>query len=150
MGELLRKRWVWVAAVVVAIAAYFGFDALVVTDEERLEAFADVVTGDLTDVRFEAAWAYVDLGRQPIEVLSFDGVQTYDAARGSEARARARQVVQRLQGDNLRALGQSIEITDDVGVVAQRILSNQGMANIEYRLHRHGDDWLIGRVWVRR
>ena len=58
-----------IAALVAAvIAALVVWDIVVVTDQERLEAFADLVTSEVSPENIEAAMAYVDPAVQPIVV----------------------------------------------------------------------------------
>jgi hypothetical protein len=123
-------------------------DALVVTDEERLDAFVDSVTGEVETRRIDAALGYVDISRVPVEVLVGDETDYYEEGREVDLAERARQTLAPFQGDDVRLLQKSIEIDGERALVALRIGTRGGTANVQFRMVRRGDGWLVSRVRV--
>jgi len=123
-------------------------DALVVTDEERLEAFVDAVTGDVETRRIDAALSYVDPARVPVEVMVSDDSRLYEEGQEVDLAERARHTLGPYTGEEVRLLQKSIELDDDRALVALRLGTRHGTANVQFRLVRRGDGWLVSRVRV--
>jgi len=141
-----KKTVLVVAALAAVVAAWCGVDALIVTDEERLEQLVEDVTGPMDQERMTRALSWTDPSVEPVEVVAFGNTEVYTD--GAELRARASQAVSRLSGDDLRVLRSSITVEGDVGTIALQLLSGRGMGNLEIRLRRHGDRWIVDRVRV--
>lgn len=123
-------------------------DALVVTDEERLDAFADAVTGEVETQRIDAALSYVDPARVPVEVLVGEQRSFYEDGQVVDLAERARETLGPYTGDDVRLLQKTIEIDGDRALVALRVGTRDGTANVQFRLVRRGDGWLVSRVRV--
>jgi hypothetical protein len=137
------------AAVVGLVVLY---DGLVVTDEERLEAFVEDVSGPVDPHRVARARArWVDLERQPFEVSAMGRSLLYRAGDDDALAERARRSLARLRGADLRVLGRAIAVEGDRATVSLRVMSpGRGLGRVEWRLRRHGDDWLAAHLAVRR
>ncbi|MCB9596291.1 MAG: hypothetical protein H6719_26450 [Sandaracinaceae bacterium] len=148
-----RRAWLGVGAAVVAIvAAWLVWDALVITDEERLEVFAEEVTGAVGPARVNGAIArWIDLDRQPFEVSAFGESLYYGPGEDAALAERAAAAVRELRGVNLRRMQTGITVEGDEARVSIRLLSRErGMGRAEWRLRRHGDDWLAEHLTVAR
>ncbi|MBX3276082.1 MAG: hypothetical protein KF729_37870 [Sandaracinaceae bacterium] len=151
----MRDRRTWLgagAAVVVAVLGYLAWDALVETDEERLEGFVADVTGPVAAARVDAARArWVDLDRQPFEVSALGESLYFRAGEDAALGERAARATRELAGADLRALTRAIVVEGDAARVTLRLLSRErGMMQVEWRLRRHGQDWLVERLAVTR
>ncbi len=139
-----------------ALAALAGafvlWDVLVVTDEERLEALVDDATGTLSATGIERARArWVDPSRQPFELSALGESTLYDEEDEEALNERTRQAIATLSGSDVRRVSSSIEVDGDQAIVTLRALSDlQGMVSVEWTLHRHGNDWLVARMWISR
>jgi hypothetical protein len=148
-----RKRWIVAGAAIAAVAAaIILWDALVVSDEERLEALVDDITGSASPGRLDAARArWVDLERQPFELSALGEALYYRAGDDAALAQRSSEAMRTLSGSRLRSLGSGVEVDGAQARVSVRILSDRhGLAQVECTLHRHGDDWLIERLAVSR
>lgn len=123
-------------------------DALVVTDEERLEAFVQAVTGEVETRRVDAALAYAEPARVPVETLVGNDSTYYVEGQEVDLAERARRILAPYTGEDVRLLQKSIEIDDDRALVALRLGTREGTSNVQFRLVRRGDGWLVSRVRV--
>jgi hypothetical protein len=146
----MRRRAIYlVIAVVVITAGIVVGDLLVTTEEERLTVFADAVSGEVTPARIDAALAWCDPARQPVQVESFAGGRLYEDE--ASLHREARRALSRFRGTELHRLSDSITVHDDTATVSLRLLAtDRGFINAEFELRRHGEDWLVSSVVVRR
>lgn len=132
---------------VAIVGAWCGFDALIVTDEERLEQFVDDVTGEIDEASIVRALAWTDASSEAVEVTARGNMRVYDdqAQLETDARRNLRSFI----GDNLRTLQQSIVVDGEVATVSLRLFTSRGVVDVEFRLRRHDEHWRINRVVVR-
>lgn len=150
---MTRARWLALAGLVAALAALaLVYDALVVTDEERLAQLAEDVAGPVTAARITAARdRWVELDRQPLEVGALGRVALYRAGDGEALARRIRSAARTLSGSRVRVLTSGVEVEGDRASVTMQILDDRtGMAHLDFELERRGDDWLLARIAVRR
>lgn len=148
-----RKGWIGVAAGVAAIAgALFLWDVLVVTDEERLELFVEDVTGSVGPDRvMNARVRWIDLSRQPFEVSALGQSLLYREGEDDALQERSHTALSSMYGERLRVLTSGIRVEEDRATVTMRVMGDRsGMAQIEWRLRKHGDDWLAERLALTR
>lgn len=147
-----RKAGIVIGAVAVVVGAWLGIDELIVTEEERLEEFANAVTGPVDAQRIDAAVAnWTDPSVQPVEVTAFGRSEVYDGSNAAELGPRARGALVSYGGERLRKLQQGIELVgEDRARVALRIVSGRGMVNAEFELRKHGDRWLVSEARIHR
>lgn len=128
------------------------WDVLVVTDEERLEVFVEHVTGPVSASRVASARArWVDLDRQPLEISALGRSLRYGAGDEEDLTERSHRALEPVFGDRLRVLTDAITVEGDDATVSLRVMSERrGLATLEWRLRRHGDEWLVERLAVRR
>lgn len=147
---MTRARWL---ALALSLAAVAGgavlYDALVVTDEERVEQLADEVPGRVTEARITAARArWLDLERQPFEVSVLGRIALYRAGDEADLDRRAQALAR--SGRVLRVLTSGVEVRGDRATLTMRVLDDQsGMRELDWTLRKHGDDWLVSRLGVR-
>jgi hypothetical protein len=135
--------------VVVVIGVGLIVDAVVVTEEERLEVFLDSVTGEVTSEKIASALAWVDTSRQPVEVSVRGQSNLYED--DESLQERARDSMRRFIGQDLRILGESIVVEDDRATIHIRVINSQlGMVNVDFDLRKRGEDWLVAKVGVTR
>lgn len=132
----------------VAVALWWVLDAMVVTDAERLEAFAEAVTGPVTAERIDAALGWVEPATEPVEIRYFGRSDYYEEM--APLRERAHEALRFLQGDSLRTLQEGIDVIEDRAVVTLRLLSDRGMVQATFTLRRHGERWLVAEVEIHR
>lgn len=139
-------------ALVAVVGAVALYDALVTTDEERLEVFVEQVTGTVTMPRVDAARRrWVDLDRQPLEISALGESLQYGPGEDDALQARSDQSLRALVGGELRLIGSGIDVDRDRAIVSLRVVSpGQGLGTMEWTLRKHGEDWLIERFVLRR
>lgn len=123
-------------------------DAVVLTEEERLEAFVDAITGDVASERIDGALEWVDPGREAVEVSAGRNRQLYEGGDGVELAAHARELLAPLEGSRAVLLQDSIDIEEDRARVAVRMRTSDGVVNVRFDMVRHDDGWLVRRVRV--
>lgn len=150
---MTRARWLLAAALTAAVVGgALLYDALVLSDEERLEELVAAVSGPVTAARITSARErWIDLERQPFEVSALGRVALYRSGDDAALDERASDAARTLAGSRLRTLTRGIAIDGDRAVVSMRVLDDRsGMAQLEWTLERHGDDWLLARLRVQR
>jgi hypothetical protein len=150
---MTRRRWLLLVGLVLAIAGgALLYDALVVSDEERLEELTADVTGAITRARIASARdQWIDLARQPFEVSALGRVALYRAGDDAALDQRASDAARTLEGSRLRTITSGIVIDGDHAVVTMRVLDDRnGMAHLEWTLERREGDWLLSRLRVQR
>ncbi len=145
-----RRPIVYAAAGLVTLVALgLTYDALVETDEERIEAFADAVTGEVTSEKIAEALAWCDTGRQPVEVYLMGESRLYES--DSDLADRARQGMSRFMGQDLRPLNRNVEVDGDRASLRVRVMNSQlGMVNAAFEFRKRGDEWLLSTVRITR
>jgi hypothetical protein len=146
-----RRAGYFAGALAIVVGAWLGLDELIVTEEERLEAFANDVTGPVEPARIDAALAtWTDPATQPVELRGFGRSEVYGAEHAAELASRAREALRTYGGERLRKMRQGIEVRDDEASVSLRIVSGRGMVDVDFGLRKHGDRWLVSDVDVHR
>ncbi len=123
-------------------------DALVVTEREQLESFADAVTGQVSSKRIDAALRYADPSMEPIDVMSLDGRWSFDAENAARLAAKVRTTLAPLEGTTVRVVQKSVQIENGNGRVALRLSTSEGLVNVTFSLRRHENRWLVRRAVV--
>lgn len=125
-------------------------DALVVTDRERLETFAEDVSGELTPERIDRALAYFDPDRQPVEVITPERRERFDEGEGAELAAQVRQALAPYGAREATLLQRAIEERGaDDARVALRLRTPEGVVDATFDLRKHGERWFVRRARLR-
>ena len=145
----MSRIGVYILAFVSLVAVLsFAVDALVVTDQERMEEFVDAVTGQISDHRIDNALRYADPERVEMELVNASRQRHYGSDDLADLRSTARQALAPLAGNNLRLIQKSISVDGNSARVALRVRTEAGLANTVFDLRRDKDDWLLRRVIV--
>jgi len=136
------------AILVVVIGGWIGIDALVVTDEERLAELSDLLGGELDAERVEAGLGWVDPDVEPVEVNAMGASRLYGAGEAEAFEEDAREALARYRGEDLTRMSESISVEGDDGTISLRLMTSRGMVDVEFGLKRHGERWLVSRVYV--
>ncbi len=123
-------------------------DALVVTDQERMEEFVQAVTGQISDDRIDNALEYADPERVEMDLVQESRKRHYGSDNLADLRPTARQALAPLAGNNLRLIQKSISVDGNSARVALRVRTEAGLANTVFDLRRYDEDWLLRRVTV--
>lgn len=148
-----RRRLVHAAILlVIVVGGLVAYDALVETDEERLERLSDAVSGTLSLERVRGARAnWVDLDRQPLEVSALGESWLFREGEREALDDRARVSLGPVLGDRLRVLSSGVEIEGQSATVSMRVLADRGgLYQLAFDLEKVEGDWLIARLAVRR
>ncbi|MFW6067459.1 MAG: hypothetical protein ACOC97_03915 [Myxococcota bacterium] len=138
------------AAVAAAIAGGVVLvDALVTTDEERLERFVETVTSPVNAATLREGLAWVDPAVQPLEVEARGMGRLYDARNAESLEPDARRGLEPYMGDHPRALRESIQVEGDRGTVDLQLLTGRGMVEARFRFRRRGERWLLEKAEIR-
>jgi hypothetical protein len=148
----LRSVLIGVGVVAALVGLVFLYDVLVVTDEERIEEFVADVTGTVSPTRVHRARTrWVDLSRQPIRATVYGQALAWDEDDEARLEEEADERLRTIEGSRTRTMGSTIEIEGDHATVSLRVVSDRlGLANIEWQLEKHDDDWLVSRLSVQR
>lgn len=146
---MTTQRWAVFGAVAVVVGAFAVSRALVVTDRDRVERFADAVSGEVTPGRIDAALRYVDVERQPVEVTAYEAAETYGPGQREALRRRVSEGLRGVMGTRFRVLRRSVTMGPGSASVSLQLYSSEGAPTTEYVLRKHGDDWLVETARVR-
>jgi hypothetical protein len=149
----MKLKTIGIAVGVVAgvVGAWVGLDALIVTDEERIETLVDLIQTEIDPTVVDALLAWTDPALQPVEVYALGQQRVYDSTNADELVERGRDALRPYHGQQLTAWQSSIDVEQDDATVTLKLRSSQqGFFNLEIRLRRHGDDWLVSYVRVGR
>lgn len=141
-----RSAGVGVVLVLGSMAAY---RALVVTDRDRVERFAEAVSGEVTPARIDAALRYVDPDRQTVEVTAYEATETYGPGQRDALHQRVRERLRAVSGARFRVLRRSITMGQGSASVSMQLFSSEAAPTAEYVLRKHGADWLVETARVR-
>jgi len=136
-----------VAAVLLG-AVLLTADAVTTTDEERIEAFLEQVTESDAAHRIDAALTYADPERQPVDLQEAGERERYDEGESSALSEHARSLLSDLDKTNMKLVQDAIQIDDDRALVAIRARTGEGFIDVQFRLKRHEEDWLLTQVRV--
>ncbi len=152
MSNSTRTVAVVGAAVALVFGVYWIGDALIETDEERLEAVVDLATETMGPDVANRALAWTDPEAQPVELSALGMTRTYDDRNADELGPDARSRLSRFYGQSFTALSSAIEVVDDRATVSMRLMGEGGMMQVEVRLVRADEDadWLVSHVRVGR
>jgi len=142
MSQKVLVQGILVLALVLGLSAVA--DALVMTDEERLEGFVDQVTS--TSERLDATLRYVDTMRVPVELVVGRSSNTYED--DYQLAEEARSALQGFEAQSAELLQDTIEIRGDRALVALRWSTPEGALSTQFRFVRRGDGWVISRLRV--
>ena len=130
------------------VGAALVIDAVLVTDRERMEAFIDSVTGQVSDKRIDSALSYADPSKVPIELVHEGRRRKYSDRNASDLRSDARRALAPLQGSKLYLIQESVSLEGERARIALRMRTDTGLANTVFDLRRQDDEWLLRRVTV--
>lgn len=121
-------------------------DALVVTDRERLEAFAESLSGTIDTDLVDGALGYFDVEHEAVLVTTPDGDEEFVEGEGAALASVARDALRAYQGHTIEEVQRAIEIEGDEARVALRLRTPEGMVNATFDLAKHGERWFVHRV----
>jgi hypothetical protein len=124
-------------------------DAMVITDEERLETFAEEMTAPGDGDRIGSALQFTDPNREPVDVVRGGRVARFDEGQEIELERALREALDGFGAADLETIQQAIELRGEDARVALRVRTGAGLEDAQFDLRRHGDRWLVRRVAIR-
>lgn len=145
----LRRIGPVLLVVVVAIGGWIALDALIVTEEERLEAFADAIAGTVEPAHVDQVIRdWTDPAREPLTVTAFGRRETYEDV--DSLREDALSALRSYEGEDLTRLSQDLETAQDRAHLSLRLVSGRGLVDLEVELRKHGERWVVSELRVYR
>ena len=136
-----------IVAIVVGLAAVA--DALVLTDEERIEQLVDAFDGTISEQTLDEGLRFVETDREPVEVSLEGGqVEVYEDA-DARLTQRARDALRPLIGSEVEVLQHTIRVDEQDADVALRARTRYGVVDVTLDLTKHGERWLVWRARLR-
>ena len=132
----------------IVVGAAVVTDAIVVTDRERMEAFIESVTGEVSESRIDGALSYANPSEVPIELVHQGRRRKYSDRNAAKLKPDARKALASLEGSSLRLIQESVSVEGERARIALRLRTSEGLANTVFDLHRKNDAWLLRRVIV--
>jgi hypothetical protein len=123
-------------------------DALVLTDEERLDGFVDGLTRGGGEDRVASALSWSDPARVEVELVADGKVEVYGEGDEWALSDRAHEALAPLTTGDARVVSRDVEILGAEGRVAVRIETAGGPLDAQFRFARRGDGWLVTRLRV--
>ncbi len=134
------------------IGSLFAYDALVVSDEEAIEALLETVTGEVGDGWVPRAVALTSPDQHPVEVRALGVSRVYGRGSRPDLEREGARVMSGLTGTSLRVMSQRISVEGDVAQVTLKLMTERGMVDVELRfLRAEGEPrFTVNRVAVDR
>lgn len=124
-------------------------DALVVTEEERLDRFVDTLDSGRPEHRIAESLRWVDADRESVSIR-IDGVDDhYGEGQDAELAATMRDALAPFASSRAEIVQRSISIEADEARIALRVRTLEGMTDAVFDLRRHDDRWLVSRIQTR-
>jgi hypothetical protein len=137
----------------VASAAVGGFalvaDALVVSDEERLEAVADELTEGPADERVDGVLRRIDLSREPLRLEHGERVRRYSEDDDHRLADGVWDALGPFADEDLEVVQRAVRLDGDRGTVAVRVRAGSELHDATLHLVRSGQGWLVTRLRTR-
>ncbi len=124
-------------------------DAMVITDEEKLQAFVDEVTRSGGVDRVGRALHFADPNREPVAVAVHGDVRRFEEGEEVELEGAMRRALDVFGAPDLVAIQEDVELRGEDARVAVRVRTEAGLTDAQFELRRHDDGWLLRRVAVR-
>ena len=124
-------------------------DALVVTDQERLDAFAEALSGVVEVDQIDEGLAYVDLEHEPLLLTTPDGEWEFGRGDGADLGSRVRDALAPYMGSSVDEVQRSVEIDGEEARVAVRLRTPEGLLNATFDLAKSGERWFVHRARLR-
>lgn len=124
-------------------------DAMVITDEEKLQTFLDEVTRSGGGDRVGRALAFADPNREPVSVAFRGGVQHFEEGQEVELEGALRSALDSFGSGAFDPIQEDVELSGEDARIAVRARTDAGLTDAQFELRRHEDGWLIRRVAVR-
>lgn len=123
-------------------------DALVVTDEERLEAFVDALSGEVSADRIDDALSFAQTDQLAFTLRAGSAERTYDN-RDAELAQRVRRAVAPFLGTEAELIQHNIQVDDNEADVHLRVRTAQGVVSAAIQLEKVDGRWLMTTATMR-
>ena len=133
------------SAALFAVGLLVAADALVESDEERLEPLAGALLEEGVDARIDAVLRWTDPETTPVAI----GRSTFGEGRQAALESALRERLSPLLEADGELVQQSVRVREDRASVALRLRdSTAELHDVSFALRRHGQGWLIERIRV--
>lgn len=126
----------------VAVAA----DALVVSDEERLDELADEMIDGSSEDRVDGVLRWTDLSRVPLQLESQGRTRRYEDEDGFRLADGIAEALAPLDAGELDVVQRSVRVDGDRATVSVRLRADHAIHDVTLQLVRNGQGWLVRRL----
>jgi len=123
-------------------------DALVVTDQERIEQLVDSLEGEVQDTSLDEVLRFIETDREPLELRTRERTRHFEDADADIAQW-AREALRPLHGSEIEIVQRTTELEGDEAHVALRARTRYGVVDGAIDLVKRGERWLIWRARIR-
>lgn len=121
-------------------------DALVTSDEERLEQLGEDLTERAPDERVGAVLAWTDLSRAAVELSTDEGRVFYEEQDDVRLGDDLAEALAPFADARLEVIQETVRLDGDRATVAVRARDGSAIHDVTFGLARSGQGWLIERV----
>ena len=147
---VLRKSLTAALTLVVALTAVAAVaDALVLTDEERLDDVVDALTSTESGRRLDSALRYFACDREEVTVRTPDVRDTFGDGDEVNLSSTLRRELRFLETDDVETLQSSVTVDGDAATVSMRLVDDGTPRDLTLQLNRHRDRWLVRHFRLR-
>lgn len=144
-----RAHLILAAAAVLCLGCVAAVaDALVVTDQERLEAFVEALSGEVSSARIDDALSFAQTDQLPFTLRAGSDEHTYDN-RDAELARRVRRNVEPFLGTDAELVQHDIRVDGDFADVHLRVRTTGGTISAAIELEKVDGRWLIAETTLR-
>lgn len=133
-------------ALALAAGIALVWDALVTTDEERLEELADTLASERA---VEGVLAWTDPARAPLRVRDGEGLRTYGEQDEADLAMGLSQSLSPIAGSRVDVVQRAIDVRGDRATLALRLRVDGDLHDLGATAVRDGQGWLVSELRVR-
>ncbi len=141
LSVVRRRAFAWSLAL---LSCAWLLSACAEDDADRIDAFINAVTGDVTTARIDhVLTTYLALEQKPLSATVLGDMRLYrgEDAQGLHDAVHAR--LQRLLGTSVKILRRHVDIKGDIARVELQLFGDGVMGNVIYELAKLDKHWVI-------
>ncbi len=144
----MQKTLIAVLALIAIASVAAVADALVLTDEERLESFAELFDGQVEQGRIDEALSYIDTERQPVTAHVLGQRLEFDAGEDADIDAMVRRELRDIIGAEVSLRSHTVRVQQQRAQVAMRLQGSGELVDLTFDLEKYGDRFFVRQVRV--
>lgn len=145
-----RSTWLSAAVLLTCIGSLAAVaDALVVTEEERIEEFVDALSGEVSTDAVDDALAFVDTDRVPLTLRTERRRERFEEGDSADLAELARDALRPLQGTDTTLIQSDVRVEGEIAFAAVRVRTERGLVDANFEFEKASGRWLLSEAYIR-